>query len=144
MKKRIILITICAIALVGIYAIFRDSLPPRTPTKVARLVSGLSIPRDASVLEFKDQWNDFNGNGFSLVILGLEAEEFDKIYQQAQSLHYKKLPIEENIYGPLKDMSEKGVVGLYNIQIDHEGSMSFSGTALNQGDKTVTVYVAVN
>lgn len=144
MKKGSVILAICATALVGVYAIYSDSLPPRTPGKVARLVSGLSIPRDAKVLEFKDQWNEFNGNGFSLIVLGLEEREFSKVYQDAKLLHFKTMPIKENIYGPLKDISESGIVGLYNIKIDNEASMSFSGTVLNEVNKTIIVYVAVN
>jgi hypothetical protein len=145
MRRRIfIILAILAIAIVTIYITFKDSLPPRTPQKVSRLISGLSIPRDAKVVEFKDQWNDFNGNGFAFIVLSLEEESFNKIYQEAKSLHFKTLPIKENIFGPLNDFSEKKTNGIYKIQIDNEASMSFSGTVLSTDDNSVIVYVAVN
>lgn len=132
------------IVLTTIYVLFRDSLPPRTPLKVARLISGLSIPGDVKVIEFKDQWNDFNGNGFSLIVLRLDDKSFDKIYREAKSIDYRELPINENIYGPLKNISENTKKGIYKVQIDDESSMSFEATLLSEDDNNIIVYFTVN
>jgi hypothetical protein len=145
MNKRIlIIVSLIAIAFMTSYVIWMDNLPPRTPQKVARIVSGLSIPRDAKIMEFKDEWNKFNGNGFSFITLHLDDESFNKIYQESKSLHFDQLPLNDSIYGPLKDFANSKVSGFYKIEIDDKISMSFSGTVLCKDDKTVAVYVAVN
>ncbi|REG74751.1 hypothetical protein [Algoriphagus antarcticus] len=145
MKKRIIItISLVGLALMISYVIWIDNLPPRTPQKVARIVSGLSIPRDAEILEFKDEWNNFNGDGFSLIILHLDNESFNNIYQESKLLQFDQLPLNDSIYGPLKDFANREVNGFYKIIIHDKNSMSFSGTVLSEKSNTVAVYIAVN
>jgi hypothetical protein len=143
--KKIIILGLLAITIITIlYVLLIDSLPPRTPQKVARLISGLSIPHNAKVLEFKDEWNDFNGNGFSFVILSLNEDSFNKIYHEAISLQFKSLPIKEAIYGPLNNLCGRKTDGIYKIQIDSRAGTSFSGTILCKDEYKIAVYVAVN
>lgn len=145
MKKTILTIVGSLVILLAIiYIIYKDSLPPRTGHKVARLISGLSIPADAKIVDFKDQWNEFNGNGFSFVVLSLDEESFNKIYQEAKSSHYKPLPITEEIYGPLKEISENKKKGIYKVQMHNKESMSFQAAVLTDDDNHLMVYFAVN
>jgi hypothetical protein len=145
MKNKISLIGLLVIAIMVIlYIINKDSLPPRTPHKVARLISGLSIPDDSKVLEFKDQWSNFNGNGYSYIVIRLDNNSFEKIYKEANEGDYRNLPIVEDIYGPLKTVSDKQTVGVYKVSIDDESTMSFQGTVLSENDKSVMVYFSVN
>jgi hypothetical protein len=145
MKNKIpAVVGIIILALLGIYIIYQDNLPPRTPQKVARLISGLSIPNSSRVVEFQDQWNNFNGNGFSFIVLQLDDQSFTKLYQESKDKGYKILPIIEKIYGPLKDISEKKTEGVYKVVIDDEAGMSFNGTMLSSDDKRVIVYFSVN
>jgi hypothetical protein len=123
---------------------FSNNLPPRTPQKVARLVSGLSIPRGAKVIEYNEQWNDFNGNGYSLIVLKIEEKSFEKIFQEAKLLNFKMLPITEDIYEPFNELANEIRNGVYKIDIDKEGSMSFSGTIINYDNYSIIVYVDVN
>ena len=145
MNKRIFIIISCiTIALITFYLIMIDSLPPRTPQKIARIVSGLSIPRDADILEFKDEWSSFNGNGFTFCVLRLDSKSFNRIYQESKSLRFEALPLNDSIYGPLRVFSDGKLSGLYKIEIDEKNSMSFSGTIICKESNTIAVYVAVN
>lgn len=145
MRNKIsIILVIFTATLVIVYFMFNDNLPPRTPHKVARLISGLPIPYDSKVIEFEDQWNDFNGNGFSYIILSIEDQYFAEIYDKAKLNAFKALPIKETIYGPLKELSDSGSKGIYKIQIENQASMSFSGAILRSDNKTVVIYLAVN
>lgn len=127
-----------------VYITYRDNLPPRTPKKVARLISGLSVPIGSSVIEFQDQWNDFNGNGYSFISIQLSDKSFDELYNEAQDEGYRKLPITENIYGPLKAVSDTTKLGIYKVVIHDEESMSFDGAILSVDDKRLVVYFSVN
>lgn len=144
MRTTIIALGSILLALAVIYFVFRDNLPPRTPHKVARLVSHLSIPNNAVIIEFQDQWNEFNGDGFSFIVLQLSDEAFRGLYQEAKDKGYKKLPVIEDIYGPLKEMSEETTEGIYIVNIDEEAGMSFEAAMLSQDDKRVMIYIASN
>jgi len=140
-----IVVIICLIVVVvgSIYLMFQDHLPPRTPQKIARLLSQLPINRSANVKIFEDQWSEFNGNGASYIVLELDKNNFENVNQAARELGYRPLPIAENIYGPLKDyMIDKQ--GVYRVLIDDEESMSFTGVVLSETDHSVAVYFAVN
>ncbi|PZX56804.1 hypothetical protein [Algoriphagus chordae] len=145
MKNRILIFPVLlVIALLITYMVYIDNLPPRTPQKVARIISGLSIPRDAEILEFKDEWNNFNGDGFSFIVLQLDNESFKEVYQESKSLQFDHLPLSDSIHGPLKDFSNKNKVGLYKVEIDNRKSMSFSGTLLSEKNNTIAVYIEIN
>ena len=145
MKNRILIFPVMVvIALLITYMLCVDNLPPRTPQKVARIISGLSIPRDAEILEFKDEWNNFNGDGFSFIVLQLDDESFKEVYQESKSLQFDHLPLSDSIHGPLKDFWNKNKVGLYKVEIDNRKSMSFSGTLLSEKNNTIAVYIEIN
>src|SRR5258708_38297676 len=140
MKKTAMVAGVLILTLIGVYKFYEDSLPPRTPQKVARLISGLSIPYDSKVVEFKERWNDFNGNGYAYIVLSLTKEAFNRIYQEGEENEYKELPITENIYGPLSEISEVKNSGIYRVKIDDEATMSFKGTVLSKSSNKVFVY----
>ena len=144
MKKKIAALGAIILAVIAVYIFYQDSLPPRTPHKVARLISGLSIPDDSRVIEFKDQWNDLNGNGFSFIVIQLDDKSFNKIYQEARESDYKALPITEGVYGPLKDISKKKVAGIYKVNFDDEATKSFNAAMLSNDDRRILVYFSVN
>ncbi|GMQ30628.1 hypothetical protein [Algoriphagus confluentis] len=144
MKKIIILIFGILIVILAVYIFFYDSLPPRTPQKIARLISGLHVPRDARVEKYEEQWNAFNGNGYSLIILSLEKEAFNKIYNRAKSLNYQELPIKEVLNGPINSFLPKKSNGIYEVQFSNKENMSYSISLLNNVDNTLLIYVASN
>lgn len=144
MKKYVIIFFGILIVVLAMYIFFYDSLPPRTPQKVARLISGLDVPRDARVVKYEEQWNDFNGNGYSLIILSLEKETFNKIYSRAKSLNFEELPIKEILYGPINSILPEKSGGVYEIQFSNKENMSYSISLLSKADNTLLIYVAFN
>ncbi|WP_144607604.1 hypothetical protein [Algoriphagus algorifonticola] len=144
MKKYNIIFFGILIVVLAMYIFFYDSLPPRTPKKVARLISGLDVPSDSRVVKYEEQWNDFNGNGYSLIILSLEKEPFNKIYNRAKSLNFQELPIKEVLYGPINSLLPEKSDGVYEIQFSDKENMSYSISLLNKADNTLLIYVASN
>lgn len=144
MRAKLLGLSVIVIVLLTIYIVNIDRLPPRTPFKVARLVSGLPVPNNVDVLEFKEEWVDFNGNGFSFIVLSLDRDEFNRLYEKSLDEGYKDLPITESIYGPLKDISLRKNKGRYKVVIENSETMSFKATMLSPDDNTIIVYIAIN
>lgn len=75
----------------ALHGILRDRLPPRTPEKVARIVSGLGIPDGSRVVVFEDEWNGFNGDGSTLIVLEPPRSVFDQLIAEATRMGYSQV-----------------------------------------------------
>lgn len=91
MSKRVVVLAIVVAVAALLYNVFGDQLPPRTPVKVARVVSGLAIPGEAEVVVFEDEWNTFNGDGSTLLVLRVPSTEMDRLLSQAETLGFTEI-----------------------------------------------------
>jgi hypothetical protein len=80
---RLFLTVACALA---VSACNTDSEPHRLVADI----SGLEVPRDAVVLEYREKWNRFQGDGYAAVTLQLQEPEFVALAAQATRLGYHR------------------------------------------------------
>lgn len=81
---------------------FNDDLPPRTPQKVARLITGLPLPRRARVLSFEDEWM-LNGDGSAKIVLALDPPACARALASAPSAGYHRLARIDTLANWLRD-----------------------------------------
>lgn len=90
MRKPPIAISLAILlTIVAAYLGFADQLPPRTPLKVARVISELPVPGDAQILSYTDMWPGPNGDGLSEVRLQLTDQEFATLESLAREQRYE-------------------------------------------------------
>jgi len=91
--RRGMLIVLCLLAVGMSVLAWRnaDRLPPRRPYKIARVISGLPIPRDSRVLEFRDTWSGIDGDGDVRLVVQFTAMQFEEIARSANGRGYRNL-----------------------------------------------------
>lgn len=67
-----------------------SSCGPSGPHDLAEEISGLGVPGDAPVLEHREQWNRFLGDGYAVVTLQLTGEQFDRMALDAARAGYRR------------------------------------------------------
>lgn len=91
-RRRLLIVVLLVVAGLGFLAWRNaDRLPPRRPYKVARVVSGLPVPRDSRVLEFRDQWGGMTGDGEVKLVLQLTPAQFERVRGPAGARGYREL-----------------------------------------------------
>ena len=126
-----------------IYFYNEDTLPPRTPRKIARLISGLSISRETKLEKSIDIWA-LNGDGKVLVKGFLTDEELTDLIQDAKTKDFKKLPIRVNLGSATID---NGLIerqnGFYKIEIDKDDPRDYYLTIIDVDKKELITYLSV-
>lgn len=141
MKKRYrILIFIGALLLIG-YIFYPDSLPPRTPIKIARLVSELKMTEGINFEMLQDDWA-FNGDGTTHVKAKLTDKQLSGLVRQATERNYSTLPVLEKsseLFIPegIADMEN----GYYKLEIDENDPRDYTITIIDTDKKEMTVYI---
>ena len=99
-----------------LYYWFNDYLPPRTPEKIARNISGLKVSKkDLKLIESKKETISFDGDGHMLLLFDVKSERMSDLYKQCLNANYKKLPIPDLIESIIFKYMEKTDEGLYKI-----------------------------
>ena len=134
------MIFIGALLLIG-YIFYPDSLPPRTPKKVARLVSGLKIPEGIKFKMLQDDWA-FNGDGTTHVKAKLTDKQLTELVRQATEQKYSALPVLEesselSIPEDFSDMEN----GYYNLEMDESDPRDYTLSIIDSDKKEMTVYI---
>ena len=131
------------LALIAIYFYNEDSLPPRTPRKIARLVSGLDISRGINLDKAVDLWTP-NGDGEVLIRGILTDQEMKDLVKDAKTKDYKSLPIQENSgLIVVSDELLKGRRGFFKFETDKSDSRSFKLTILDTDKNELITYLSV-
>jgi hypothetical protein len=120
-----------------------DSLPPRTPRKIARLISGLSISRETKLEKSIDIWAP-NGDGEVLVKGILTDQELSDLIEDAKMKDFKTLPIRVNLGSATidDDLFERGN-GFYKIEIDKDDPRDYYLTIIDVDKKELITYLSV-
>jgi hypothetical protein len=87
---RYITLTI-ALIIAAAYIFIGDYLPPRTATKAARILTGLSVPSNSKVLSHTELWGNLNGDGLTFVHLQLTEDQMRKLVADAPLRDYATL-----------------------------------------------------
>jgi hypothetical protein len=107
------------------YYVLGDSLPPRTPHKVARIISGLPVPRDAEITSYSDRWDTF-GRGVVEVELLLTENQAVRLISQAERRGYQSTDEPGAHLGFVVSQAQAFAPGVYRIEGDPEGSHRLS------------------
>ena len=137
MKKSYYILFLGLVLLPLAYLIFPNQLPPRTPLKVARLISGLEISKEIEVEMIQDDWA-LNGDGTTYVKARLTDRELSELIRQATQKDYKSLPLpHKNIPVGIAD----GINGYYFLELNKDDSRDYTLTVIDSDKKEITVYI---
>jgi hypothetical protein len=129
------------LVLVIVYVILRDKLPPRTPRKIARSISGLRINSDYAVSSFTEEWNQFNGDGSLVIEINLNDEQLSRLLVEGIQEGYHKLPI----MNPPPELSGalflKDMKGYYRIAIHDKYASVFDLAIIDTRNKKLRIFV---
>ena len=127
-----------------LYYSFQDSLPPRTPRKIARNISGLPLTNDYNVLSFDEEWNNFNGDGSLQIEIEVKNEQLSGLIKECNLRGYRSLPI----INPPPELDGalflRDVEGLYNLRIYDKDGAAFDLVILDKKSKKLMIYVFVS
>ena len=140
--KKPIYITLLGLLVLGFaYITWSDSLPPRTPLKVARLISGLEISNEVKFKMLRDEWSP-NGDGVTHIRATLTDQELNDFINQSIQKGYKRLPIKETSPGLiLPDGATDRMNGYYRLDQDKEHPGDFTFTIIDAQQKEMIVYI---
>lgn len=128
--------TLVAIA----YFIFWDHLPPRSPHKIARIVSGLDLVSQDKVVTYEEDWNQFNGDGHAKIIMELSHERMKKLVPECKSKGYELLSPDLLPNGIDKVFFIGSKSGFFKLS-DKESGGSFDLVVLDTENARLIVFV---
>lgn len=143
MKKSVIATVILLVLAVTVYCIFSDSLPPRTPYKIARQISSLEVSNSFKVDEFADNLQGGSGvvpSGDLYIKFDLTDKQLSKIEKETTELNYKKLPIEGFMYTP--KFASKTTNGCYKLEKSKSDPLDFKLVVLDTETKKLHIYLS--
>ncbi len=123
----------------------KDYLPPRTPLKIARIQSGLDIPKNVQIIEFEEEFN-FTGEGFNYILLKLNKNNLHDIIKEIKKENFKKLTRENLVKDGHNLISLHGKDinsiknGFYKIDLEHSDEMCIMITIVDLQKKEIIVY----
>ncbi|MFC6998460.1 hypothetical protein [Rufibacter roseus] len=141
MKKRYYLLLLGLLLLCIAYITYSDSLPPRTPLKIARLISGLEISNGVEFKMLQDEWSP-NGDGIAHIKATLTDKELNDYSKQSTLRGYKRLPIKESSPNLiLPDGVNDRMNGYYLLNQDKEDPRDYTFTIIDSQKKEMIVFI---
>jgi len=144
MKISVIIASVITLILVGLYLVFQDNLPPRTPLKIARNISGLPITSDYKMVLFVEDWSDFNGDGGLRVEFDLSEEQMSQLVEKCKLVGYQSMPIQNPPPELAGALFLKNLQGLYQIKIHDQRETAFDLVVLDTKTNKLIIYVFVS
>ena len=136
-------IVVLLLIMTSVYFVYEDSLPPRTPRKIARLISGLNISRETKCEKPIDSWTE-NGDGEVLVKGILTEMELETLIEEAKVKSYKTLPINDDPDASIiPDDLKKVQNGFYRLDIDRVDHRGYNLTVIDVDNKELITYLNV-
>ena len=119
---------------------YKDNLPPRTPYKIARVETQLTILNTFKVKEFEENYR-INGSGLICIVFELNEKELENVVRECQKDKYKEVTIENLIEDGFLDSKTEYGPFLYkrNIREIQEGFYQLKKNSLKNMDFTITV-----
>jgi len=153
MNKKIIIIGsfLMIVIAIGTYQ-FRNYLPPRTPYKIARIHTDLTILDSYKLITFNENYS-LSGEGVIYIVFKLNNREFDNLVRDCQFKNYTDLTtnnlIKDGFLDPnpefgirLYDRSIRDIgEGYYKLEAKDLKSMDFNLTILDIVKKELIIYV---
>ena len=123
------------------YITFSDSLPPRTPLKVARLISGLEISNEVKFKMLQDEWSP-NGDGITHIKATLTDKELSVYSKQSTLKGYNKLPFKETSpYLILPHGVTHRINGYYLFNQDKDAPRDYTFAIIDSQKKEMIVFI---
>lgn len=139
---QVAVVVAAALAVALVVGIAADHLPPRTPWKVARIVSELHVPNSARVVSFRDEWTSFDGDGITSIDLRLKPADFAKLQSEALSKGYVRMNSAEPVPEFVRAQVGSGKTGLYRFKRDSDSS-AFELSYLDSADQRLFVLLLI-
>tara|TARA_Y100000589_G_C27078599_1_gene598625 strand:- start:73 stop:516 length:444 start_codon:yes stop_codon:yes gene_type:complete len=142
-KKKILVVSILVITALCLYVLFQDKFPPRTPHKIARIVSGLNIKNSFNVIEFRDDLHGdwaYSPSGELLIVFSLDFDQLEFLRKECEQNKYQNLPIKNFLYTP--DFAKEAGKGLYKLNKVGLDPLDYSLVVLSFTKKKLYVYVS--
>jgi hypothetical protein len=118
-----------------------DQLPPRTPVKAARVLSGLSIPYFSKTELFDDQ--SMGGDASTVIRIKPDSAAFDALLREAKTKGYRLLPAPAGLDRVgLGGYSAPASSGLYFFE-EYPRGRGFKTVVLDAQRRTVNVQAVI-
>src|SRR5215217_5639371 len=89
----------------------------------AAVVSGLSVEKRADVVEHREQWNEFNGDGEAWIVIQLDDASYRRASAEARGRGYKVVSDADIAFQDVVRRSRGVTNGLYRLE---PGGSAFS------------------
>lgn len=141
-KRGIIITGFVLAVLSGLYIYFQDNLPPRTPYKIARVISGLGIRNDFKVSVFDDNLHgeEIVSSGELFIEFTLDDKQFEFIKDECIQKKYQNLPIKDFLFTP--DFIEDTDNGLYMLDNSSSDPLNYTLVVLKHRQKKLQIYLS--
>jgi hypothetical protein len=142
MKKIILIISTFVLAvIILLFYNYKDYLPPRTPMKIARVESGLEIPQNIQIIDFKEEYS-FTGEGYVFVLMKFNDIALDDVMHECINKRYKKISIENLMIDKLINPNNKDygfVINSKKITTINDGYYKLNAKDLNKRDFSIVI-----
>jgi len=112
----------------------------RSPRGVAARISGLEMPRNHVVLEHREQWNEFNGDGEGWFVLQFGEAEFATLIAAAREAGYVELLPQDPKFESIRSRSGGVTEGWYRLQTSNAG-LSYDLTVLDTNSNRLVIRI---
>lgn len=128
-KKHLVILTLAMITLIASILGYNNISGETTPLEFAKKQSGLELPKDLELETYKDEWQDFNGDGYRKIVFELKEKDFQELEKECVENNYSKLPVVENGYMPF--YLNKADTGYYKLEFISSDKNDFMLTVVN-------------
>lgn len=112
-----------------------------SPQATAAKVSGLSVETRAEVVEHKEQWNEFNGDGEAWIVIQLDDSSFRELSAEARRRGYKVISDDDPAFQDVFQRSRGVINGLYRVEAG-ASPFSYSLAVLDVRTRRLVIKVA--
>jgi len=109
------------------------------PVSVGEKLTGLDIPRRTKAIHFKRESNDFNGDGYVLIVLSLDNKDVGYVERQCVDngyMDFKKSKLEDEPM--MAKFYDRGDAGLWKVI--EKTSETYTIAFLNKSKNRLIVY----
>ena len=131
MNKKVILFLTTTMLLAFMSFWFSNYIPPFTPIKFARIVTGLNLPKDLKVVTDTNYYN-FTGEGYAYLVFSTKGSSMKNILTKDILHDFSKLPIKQDIYGIPNELERYTTNSFAEKVIENVGYYKFTKFSKNE------------